>query len=246
MKQSGLFVVAGIILILSAGQSLGQDQRAPQANSQAEQSASTKVTYNPPNHDAPGSRIGASARGSVDSDLTIEVLAPDDHIGWSAVSQPILYSYLSRPVTLPLELTIDTHELGKQREPLLELTLHQDRPTGIFSLNLHDLGVRLKPGVDYRWSVAVVINPDQRSSDLIASGLIRYVPPPPAFASTVARLQGVALTRLYAEHGYWYDAIRAVSEGIDRRQDWRQERADLLDQISLPGPAAWDRLAGKE
>jgi len=144
MKQSGPFIAAGIFLILCAGQALGQNQKAPQADSQAGQAASTKVTYNPPNHDAPDSRIGASARAPVDSDLTIEVLAPDDHIGWSAVSQPILYSYLSRPVTLPLELTIDTHELGKQRQPLLELTLHQDRPAGIFSLNLHDLGSGLR------------------------------------------------------------------------------------------------------
>jgi hypothetical protein len=246
MKQFGLFVAAGTIVILAAGQAPSQNQGPPQANSQAGQAgqaASTKVTYKPPDRKAPGSRIGSSTRGTVDSDLTIEVLAPDDHIGWSTVSQPILYGYLSRPVTLPLELTIDTHELGNRHEPLLELMLNQDRPAGIFSINLHDLGVRLTPGVDYRWSVAVIINPDQRSSDLIASGLIRYVPPPPAFASAVTGLQGGALMRSYAEHGYWYDTIRAVSQGAGRQPDWRQQRADLLDQISLPGPAAWDRLA---
>jgi len=243
MKRFSLFVIAGVVAGLAARQAAGENKGILQANSQSAQAASKTVTYNPPDRKAPSSRIGASTRGTVDHDLTIEVLAPDDHIGWSASSQPVLYGYLSRPVKLPLELTTDTHELGRLGEPLLERTLKQDRPAGIFSIDLHDFGVRLASNVTYRWSVAVIFDPDQRSSDLIASGLIRYVPPPAAFASAATRLQGDALTSAYAEHGYWYDTIKAVSQGAGRRPDWRQQRADLLDQIRLPGPAASDRLA---
>jgi Domain of Unknown Function (DUF928) len=242
MKYVSLLLVAGVIL--ATNPSFGQTQKAHEANGQSSQAAaSTRVTYIPPNRKTPGGRIGASTRGAVDHALSVEVLAPDDHIGWSATAQPTLYFYLSQPVTQPLEVTIDTDELSKRHEPLLEVTLDQDRSEGIFPINLRDYRVRLAPGMIYRWSVAVVINPDQRASDRIASGLIQYVPPPPDFASAATHLQGDALMRSYAERGYWYDAITTVSQGVNRQPGWRQQRADLLDQVHLPGPAASDRMA---
>jgi hypothetical protein len=242
MKHLSLLLIAGVVL--AADPSFGQNQKAPQANGQSSQAAaSSRVTYTPPNRKTPGGRIGGSTRGAVDHALTVEVLAPDDHIGWSATAQPTLYIYLSQAVTQPLEVTIDTDELGKRHEPLLEVTLDQDQPAGIFPISLRDYKVRLAPEVIYRWSVAIITNPDQRASDLIASGLIQYVPPPADFSRAVTHLQGNARMRSYAERGYWYDAINAVSQGAGRQPDWRQQRADLLDQVRLPGPAASDRMA---
>jgi hypothetical protein len=244
MTRLSLVVAAGIALVLAADPAVGQNQGARPANSLSAQAATARITYNPPDRQAPGGRIGASTRSTMYRDLNIEVLAPDDHVGWSAAAQPVLYYYLSRLVNLPLEVTIDTHELGRQREPLLEMTQTLDRPAGIHAINLRDFGIRLTPQVVYRWSVAIIVNPDQRSSDLIASGLIMHVPPPANFANAVARQQDDVLMRSYAEHGYWYDAIKAVSQAADRRPDLRQQRADLLDQVSLADAAAFDRLGG--
>jgi len=242
MKHLSLLLIAGVVL--AADPSVGQNQKAQQANGQSSQAvASSRVTYTPPNRKTPGGRIGGSTRGAVDHALTVEVLAPDDHVGWSATAQPTLYIYLSQAVTQPLEVTIDTDELGKRHEPLLEVTLDQDRPAGILPINLRDYRVRLAPDVIYRWSVAIVTNPNQRSSDLIASGLIQHVPPPPDFAKAVTNLGADALMRSYAERGYWYDAIKTVSQGAGRQPDWRLQRADLLDQVHLPSPAASDRMA---
>jgi hypothetical protein len=262
MKKLSSLIVAGVIL--AAGPSFGQNQKAqkdqktleildedqktngpsPQATEEAkEDTEATRVTYNPPNRKTPGGRIGASTRGAMDRGLTVEVLAPDDHIGRSATAQPTLYYYLSQPVTLPLEVTIDTDELSGRSQPVLEVTLNQNRPAGIFPIDLRDYKARLAPEVVYRWSVAVVTNPEQRSSDLIASGLIQYVPPPPDFTKAAAQLRGDALMRSYAERGYWYDAIKTVSQGAGRQPDWRLQRAGLLDQVRLSGPAAWDRTA---
>jgi hypothetical protein len=144
-----------------------------------------------------------------------------------------------------MEFTIDTQDLGTTHEPLLEVTLNQGRPAGIFALDLRDFGVRLTPGVDYRWSVAVIVDPNQRSGDLMASGLIRYVKPPSDLLATTTRLKGDARVRFYAEHSYWYDALKAVSDGSDRRAGWRQRRADLLEQVSLLDLAALDRSAAE-
>jgi len=203
--------------------------------------AGKPVTYHPPQRGAPIDRVGGSTRGTTESALTVEVLAPN-HIGLSAVDQPVLYWYLSRAVTAPLEITIDTPDLSASG-PLLETTIERGRPAGISAFALRDAGVRLKPGVTYRWSVAVVVDPAQRSNDMIASGLIEHVPPPADLARSVARADDETTTRFYAERGYWYDALTAVSRSVERRPERRGERADLLEQVGLAEPAAFERSA---
>jgi hypothetical protein len=199
----------------------------------------TAVKYNPPVRNAPAGRVGGSTRGTAESDLTVEVLAPD-HVGLSSVDQPVLYWFLSRPVAKPLEISIDTVEVSSNG-PLLEKTLDKSWPAGISGLSLRDTGVRLKPGVTYRWSVAVVFDPAQRSRDVIASGLIQHVRATarPAHADADAD----AAARISAGNGYWYDALADLSRDIDRRPGRRGQRADLLEQVGLATPAAFDRAA---
>jgi hypothetical protein len=199
------------------------------------------VIYQPPQRGAPIGRTGGSTRGTTESRLTVEVLAPN-HIGLSAVDQPVLYWYLSRAVTAPLEITIDTLDLSADGS-LLEMTIDRGRPAGISSLALRDAGVRLKPGVTYRWSVAVVVDSAQRSNDTIASGTIEYVPPPAALARSVARADEETAARFYADHGYWYDALALLSRNVERRSDRRAQRANLLEQEGLAEPAAFERSA---
>jgi hypothetical protein len=197
----------------------------------------TAVKYNPPVRNAPAGRVGGSTRGTVESDLTVEVLAPD-HVGLSSVDQPVLYWFLSRPVAKPLEITIDTVEVSSGG-PLLEKTLGNSWPAGISGLALRDVGVRLKPGVTYRWSVAVVFDPAQRSRDVIASGLIQHV----RATTRPAHADDEAAARISAGNGYWYDALADLSRDIDRRPGRRGQRADLLEQVGLAAPAAFDRAA---
>ena len=167
------------------------------------------------------------------TDVVVEVLSPDDHVGLSAVDQPVLYWYLSRTVDRPVEVAIDTVVLSAAA-PLVETTLKKSWPAGISALSLHDLGVRLKSNVTYRWSVAVVIDSAQRSTDVTASGLIQYVRP----TSRPASSDPEDAARLNAEKGYWYDALAAISRDIDRRPEHRSQRADLLEQVGLAAPAA--------
>jgi hypothetical protein len=242
MKQSSFFGFSGLALalVLVGGNAIAQTRDVQPPRSQTQEAETTTIQYNPPLRGSPTARIGASTRGMVNRELTIEVLAPD-HEGFSTTAQPVLYWYLSQPVKMLLEVTIDTHDLTVRSGPLLEVMLKQDQKAGISSINLRDFGVRLAPDVTYRWSVAAIIDAEQRSGDLVASGLIRFVPPPAGLVNAVARQQGDAAARLYAEGGYWYDAIMALSRSIARRPDWRLERADLLDQVGLMGPAAFDR-----
>ena len=221
------------VITLFAGTMTSHAQEAGQAGGAAVKS----ITYNPPLRSAPAGRVGGSTRGTAENDQVVEVLAPD-HVGLSAVDQPVLYWFLSRPVTKPLEITIDTVELSTN-SPLLEKTLDKKWPAGISGLALRDVGVRLKPGVIYRWSVAVIFDPDQRSRDVIASGLIQHVRPSPA----LARTDNEDSAQFYARNGYWYDALADLSRDIERQPTRRSQRAALLEQVGLTLPAAFDRAA---
>jgi len=219
------------VIALFAGTMTSHAQEAGRAAS----AVVKPIIYVPPLRSAPAGRVGGSTRGAADSDLVVEVLAPD-HVGLSAVNQPVLYWFLSRPVTKPLEITIDTVELSTNR-PLLEKTLGKQWPAGISGLALRDVGVSLKPGVTYRWSVAVVFDPVQRSRDVIATGLIEYVRPSPGPILT----DDESAAQLSARNGYWYDALADLSRDMERWPNRRAQRADLLEQVGLNLPAAYDR-----
>jgi len=91
-----------------------------------------------------------------------------------------------------------------------------------------------------------VIDPKQRASDIIASGTIKRVQPPPTLATQLSRANPRELPFLYAQEGFWYDAIGTLSEQIDTDpadRHLREQRAALLEQVGLNTAATDDRRA---
>lgn len=197
-------------------------------------------TYKPPLRGAPASRVGGGSRG-VDSGGAprIAVLAPD-HTGLTAQEQPDLYWYLSKPVATKLEITVINDQAI---QPLVEAKLDTPTQAGIQRLRLRDLRIHLKPGIEYRWFVGMVADPRQRSSDIIASGTIMHNVPPPDLMQKLAKADKRAMPFIYAEEGYWYDAIATISELIAANPGdaaARRQRAALLEQAGLDEPARFD------
>ena len=189
--------------------------------------------YQPPMRGSASSgRIGGGTRGTADApSVTLEVLAPE-HAGLTVSAQPTLYWFVSQRIESDAELTIvdDT-----SIDPLLELKLKGPIEAGIHALSLKDHGVELKPLVPYQWFVAVVMDPSQRSYDIVAGGEIQRVGEPGNLAGT---------PQAYAEAGIWYDALDGLSAQIDsqpKNTGLRQQRAALLDQVGLPGAAEYER-----
>lgn len=198
-------------------------------------------TYKPPLRGAPASRVGGGSRGA-DSGAApqIAVLAPD-HTGYTTQEQPNLYWYLSKPVATRLEITVINDQ---SIQPLLEKKLEIPTQAGIQRLSLKELGVRLDSGIEYRWFVGLVTDPQQRSNDIIASGTIQRNEATPALREKLAKADKQAVPFVYAEEGYWYDAIASISELIaanPKDASLRQQRAALLEQAGLDEPARLDK-----
>ncbi|MCK5091489.1 MAG: DUF928 domain-containing protein, partial [Gammaproteobacteria bacterium] len=190
--------------------------------------------YKPPKRGAPAARVGGGTRG-VDGVLPdVYVLAPD-HVGLTTHEQPTLSWYMSKPTAIHFEFSlIDENGI----EPLLELTLEAGNlKAGIQGLDLAKYGIKLKPEVQYQWSVALVPDSKKRSSDVIASGMIERRGVDNSIAERLSKADAQEDVFIYAEKGYWYDAVSELSVLIDKNPGnkvLRQQRAELLKQAGLP------------
>lgn len=216
-----------IALIFFAGYAAAQQQGSAQAQSEPQ-----VPSYKPPMRGAPSSRVGGGSRGAGDDSPVVAVIAPD-HTGLTLQEQPTLYWYVSKKVPIRVELTVVDDVSVK---PLLEKNLDTPVGPGIQSLSLKDYGISLKTGVEYRWYAALVVDPNQRSNDILASGTIKRIVPSEATRDKLARAQGLAAVAAYADEGIWYDSISSLMSLMNANPSdagLRRWYASLLDQVGL-------------
>lgn len=184
-------------------------------------------------------RVTGGSRGSGTEAVTLDVLAPDD-VGLTTQEQPSLFWYQSQPAQAKFELTV--LEANKPK-PLVQISVDRALKAGIQRFRLSEHGAKLVPGVEYQWVVALVGDPDNRSTDLVASGAIKRVPPGSELKARVARATPDSLPGVYAEEGVWYDALAALADQIEanpKDNGLREARADLLRQAGLKAAAQYE------
>lgn len=183
--------------------------------------------FRPVTKPAPSVRLTGGSRGTGEQLVSLDVLAPAD-VGFTTLEQPSLFWFQSRPSKARLELAI----LQENRpEPVFSRSFDQAANAGIQRLDLKGTDVRLLPGTEYQWVVALVTDPENRSTDLVASGFIK-------------RVESAAATP--PEVGFWYDTLAALSDRIQAQPAdavIRSSRADLLRKAGLNTAAAFDAAA---
>ncbi len=198
------------------------------------------VVYRPPRRGTPSTRVGGGSRGTDASAPSLFVLTPED-TGLTLQAQPTLYWFVSRPVDAQMEFTLITEN---DLQTVVEKRMSDLVSEGIHGASLKALGVELKAGASYQWSVAIVTDQGNRSSDVFASGTIERVAKSevlPAVQAGSSRNLGVSN---YAEAGLWYDALEAAARLIENHPDQKhslEQRASLLEQVGLIEAAAYDR-----
>lgn len=241
----GIIVCVAVGVFLSVPDGIGADSATsqPAKVTKPEAPATPRQelpVYVPPKLGAPGGRKGGAARGSTNELIVLSVLAPD-HTALTARDQPILFWYISKPTTAPIEFTlIDERTVY----PRLEVRLRSANDAGLQSVRLADYPVRLEPGVKYEWTVSVLVDPMRRSKDMLAGGVVMYMALPPEVAEQLTHHEQGSAPDIYARAGFWYDAVASISELIEAmpQDPWlRKQRAALLEQADLPEVAAHDK-----
>src|SRR4029450_6221749 len=158
--------------------------------------------YNAPPLGAPAGRVGGGTRsGSARDIFVLSALVPED-TGLTVSEQPSLYWFISSATALPGEGAISD---PRATQPVLETRLPSPVQPGLHRIKLADHGVRLAPGVAYRWSVTVISDPNRRSRDILAGGVIERVETPAGFAAKLAQSVNEEFPLIYAQAGLWYD-----------------------------------------
>lgn len=211
-----------------------QPQTPPRTDSQTATAAGTAPIYKPPPRGAPGGRVGGGTRGTGRETFVLSVLAPAD-TGLTTSQQPTLYWFISTSTSSPVELTVTD---PRATQPLLETRIPGPVVPGVHRIRLADHGIRLAPGVPYRWFVAVVPDAGRRSRDVLAGGTIEFTEPPADVKTTLSGAQKAERPAIYAASGFWYDAVAAISELIEASPEnatLKTHRASLMAQVGLPG-----------
>lgn len=151
------------------------------------------IAFRPPLRGAPSRRVGGATRRQSAS-VGIRVAAPET-LAYAATSSPTFYWQLDRPAPRVVVTVIADDAI----DPLIEVDLGPSS-SGTYAYDMGAGRERLTPGVDYEWSIAVVVNSSARSEDIVSSARIRHVPPGP----DPTDIQALATA------GYWYDVIEAL------------------------------------
>ena len=195
------------------------------------------MKYTPPKT-AKGGRVDGDggSRGGGDKLPSIYVLAPK-HVALTTQAQPALFWYQTGAAVSEFELTVTE---PKKAQPLVSVRASSKLEEGIHSVSLARQKTSLDPKISYQWSVALIPDPANRSKDVIASGTIERVELPADLAAKLEKASPAERASLYAEGGYWYDALQAISTAIGgekdagRKAELTRARATLLGQADLP------------
>ena len=193
--------------------------------------------YKPRKQSTPKGRVGGGIRGG--DGPALYVLAPD-HVGFTKDEQPSLFWYLSKTTSLPLEFTLIDSQAIK---PMIETKLKAPAQPGVQRISLKELGIKLEPGVQYKWFITLQVGAEASSKDVVAGGTIERIPFIEALSIHLPSAKNGDAVFRYAEAGLWYDAIATISEMIDKAPDdrkLRKQRASLLQQVNLWEVARYD------
>jgi hypothetical protein len=212
---------------------------APAPVSAAPSAATGGVVYKPPKLGKPAQTVGGGSRGTSDKVPVLFVVTPD-HVGQTTSAQPSLFWYIDQvpDASIRIEFTLLEEE---SIEPWVEKVLATPKRAGVQRIRLADYGVQLAAGSEYEWSVALVLDPNERSKDIVATGWIDRVEPS---GQLTARLEAEGQARtaaVYADEGLWYDAFSALSDRVDRNPadaQLQQQRTELLRQVGLDEAAS--------
>jgi hypothetical protein len=237
-----LGILATALLFCSSG---GGNVFAQDAAKKAAPAPTSGVRFRPPTTGAPSVRVTGGSRGAGDKSITLDVLAPDE-TGLTTKEQPSLFWYQSKPADAMFELTL----LQENKvDPIVRVRVDRATKAGIQRLNLSDHGAKLALGVEYQWVVALVTDPNARSSDLVASGVIKRVEPAAGLREKVEKAAPATRTELYADAGLWYDALAVMSDQVEAQplnSNLHEARADLLRQVGLKAAAEYERQSSKK
>lgn len=197
--------------------------------------------YNPPSSFGRIQRtLGAGLRGcSEGQTVSLNLVAPKDHIGTTVSGRPTFLWYISAPA--PMRFTLVEPGVAK---PLIDKQIKGEKP-GIVQLEMPQEAPELLVGKEYRWIASIICNENHPSENIYARTWVKRVTSSPSLEQKLGgATKESELAAVYAQSGIWYDAIATAYKALQK--DTRDQLTskyflELLEQIGLSNLEAQER-----
>lgn len=192
-----------------------------------------------PGAPAPDNRVGGATRGDeecIQGNAAVTALVPASGVGTTAAEYPTVYWYMPNSSASEVEFVLQDSQQQEVYSTKYALAKSARGAVagspGIMSLSLPAFAnfSPLQLDQEYRWALAVVCDPVDRSNDVVVGGAIKRVKSDQTLAQSVQQATPPERLALYANARFWYETIGTL---VDLRRD-RPKDNDLTE--------AWNKL----
>ena len=167
--------------------------------------------YVPPDRGLPGRREGGGTRGGcLLNQPSLTALMPKTNFGYTVQAQPTFLWFVPESTATTAEFIL----WSENDSEIYHTTIQLPTEAGIVRVSLPTDGSAptLETGKDYRWSFAVVCDPEDRSGDLLTEGWVQRKDLDSQLESQLAQATPLDRSTLYAQAGVWYEAISTLAD----------------------------------
>ena len=169
----------------------------------------------PPGKGVPKGTAGGGSRPSQQACLKpahqtakLVALSPTQQLGLTLVDRPNFLIYLPSTTAQTLELSL----FDRQQNGIYQTTLPVPATSGLVSIQLPATAPKLNRNHPYAWSIALICNPQDRTEDWVVRGWIQRADLQPQLARNLAQASAIDRIKLFAEQGFWYEAVSRLLE----------------------------------
>lgn len=147
--------------------------------------------------------------------IPLTALAPTQHVGRTTSTTPTFVWFI--PATSPYRINLAFYSVNEdQQRELLHQVESIESASGIVNFTLPADEFDLSPGQHYQWQVSIACVADSPRYDQSFVSTLEIVEPPTAIAAALTVAQTpLEKAEIYAEAGYWYDALREAMIASD-------------------------------
>jgi hypothetical protein len=216
MGRSGLLLSCfslGMMLCIALPSQAAKSSRSPTVNT-------TGVSSNPPappDLGAPKGRTGGGAsRGTCPQAQTMRAVLPRDSnraYDLTALDHPTLWFYLPERPDPNAQMEFVLQDAADHY--VYKTTFIQPNGSaGLISINVPESAAPLTTGAVYNWTLSIQCNPNRPSQMSFIRGAIQRVAVIPNLSSSPLSTDHTIKARLYAQQGYWSDAITILAQAL--------------------------------
>jgi hypothetical protein len=173
------------------------------------------VRFRVPNVGRPLRREAAAVRGgcSNSSNEKLVALLPETEPTLTVAEYPTIFVSLPQTSAKEAEFLL-VKDNNTEKEVLYETTVTLPSNSGIVSVSLPNNGTLppLEVGKSYYWYFSVICDPQDRTTEPTVEGPIQRVEPSPNLVAKLKNASPRDRAALYAEAGFWYDAINSIAQ----------------------------------